>query len=247
VNEQPRLYTDLAGWYDLLTAPEDYVEEEAFYRQAILAACDRPPRTLLELGCGSGAMAFHYKRWVQATLTDLSPAMLALSQARNPECVHHLGDMRTLRLGHQFDVVLVHDAVMYLTTESDLRAAIATAAAHLRPGGVALFAPDHVKETFRSSTDCGGHDGEGRALRYLERNWDPDPTDTVFNAEFVYLLREAGQPLRTVAECHRVGLFPRATWLELLAATGFTATVHPLVHSEVEPGSTECFVAVKAG
>jgi hypothetical protein len=40
----PRLYTDLASWYYLLTAPEDYVEEAAFYAEAILSASSQPPR-----------------------------------------------------------------------------------------------------------------------------------------------------------------------------------------------------------
>jgi SAM-dependent methyltransferase len=191
-------------------------------------------------------MASHYKRWFTATLTDLSPDMIALSRTLNPECEHLVGDMRTLRLDRQFDAVLVHDAVMYLTAEEDLRAAVATASLHCKPVGVALFAPDHVRENFAPSTDCGGHDGDGRALRYLEWDWDPDPTDTHFNAEFVYLLREDGQPLRTESESHRVGLFPRATWLRLLAEAGFQATVHPLIHSEVPAGSTEFFVAVKS-
>ena len=46
--------------------------------------------------------------------------------------------MRTLRLGRTLDAVLVHDAVTYLTTDEDLRAAMETAFAHLRPGGAAV-------------------------------------------------------------------------------------------------------------
>ena len=50
--------------------------------------------------------------------------------------------MRTLRLQRQFDAVLVHDAVAYMTTRADLAALVAaTAFAHTRPGGAALFAP----------------------------------------------------------------------------------------------------------
>jgi hypothetical protein len=41
--------------------------------------------------------------------------------------------------------VFVHDAVAYMTTERELRAAIETAFVHCRPGGAALFAPDHVR------------------------------------------------------------------------------------------------------
>ena len=41
------------------------------------------------------------------------------------------------------------------------------------------------------------------------------------------------------------GLFSRQVWLRLLGEAGFRATVRPLIHSEVEPGAVEVFVAVK--
>jgi hypothetical protein len=135
--------------------------------------------------------------------------------------------------------------VRYLLAEADLRQAMETAYHHCKPGGVAIFAPDHVRELFTPSTDHGGHDGDGRALRYLEWTWDPDPTDTQYNVEYVYLLREDGQPMRTEYDRHYGGLFSRSTWLDLLTAVGFTSTVHPLIHSEVAPGTTEFFIAVR--
>ena len=88
----------------------------------------------------------------QMTLADLSPGMLELSRTINPECEHIQGDMRTLRLGREFDAVFVHDAVVYMTTEADLKAAIDTAFIHCRRGGAALFAPDHLRENFAPST-----------------------------------------------------------------------------------------------
>jgi SAM-dependent methyltransferase len=159
------------------------------------------------------------------TLTDLSPDMLEVSRALNPECEHLEGDMRTLRLGRLFDAVFIHDAIDYMTSPDDLRRAMETAFAHCRPGGAALFTPDHVRETFLPSTDHGGHDGDGRALRYLEWTYDPDETDTTYAVEFAYLLREAGQPVRFEHEQHVCGLFPRALWLKRLSEVGFQAQV----------------------
>lgn len=250
--EQPRLYSELADWFHLLTAPDEYVEEAEFYRSVIMEAWQAthgpdgvPPVTLLELGSGGGNMATHLKAHFQVTLTDLSERMLALSRPINPECEHFQGDMRDLRLGRTFDLVFVHDAVVYLTTEADLRRAIETAFVHCRPGGVAIFAPDHVRETFSPGTDHGGNDGDGRALRYLEWSTDPDPTDTTYQVDYVYLLHEDGQPPRVEFDRHTEAMFPRADWLRWLSEAGFEATVRPLEHSEVEPGSTEIFIAVR--
>jgi SAM-dependent methyltransferase len=217
----PRLYTELAGWFHLLSPPEEYAEEAALYRDLLLAASSSRPRTLLELGSGAGCNASHLARDFACTLVDPAPGMLEASRRLNPGCEHVEGDMRTVRLGATFDAVFVHDAVAYMTTLADLRRAMETAALHCRPGGVVLFAPDHVRETFAPSTDHGGSDGEGRGLRYLEWTWDPDPSDTTYTVDYAYLLRE-GDAVRALHDRHLEGLFERTTWLALLADAGFT-------------------------
>ena len=143
-----RMYSDLAPWFHLLTHPSDYADEAAHYTQAIDEATGGRARTLLELGSGGGNNASHLKARFDCTLVDLSAEMLELSRTINPECEHVQGDMRTVRLGRAFDAVFVHDAVMYMTTEEDLGAAIETAAAHTAPGGVVLLVPDTVRDTF---------------------------------------------------------------------------------------------------
>jgi SAM-dependent methyltransferase len=214
------MYGDLAGWFHLLTPPEEYVEEAAYAADVLREFSDRPPRTVLELGSGGGNNASHMKAEFDLTLVDLAPGMLELSRGLNPECEHLVGDMRTVRLGRSFDAVFVHDAVVYLTTSDDLRAAMETAFVHLNPGGAALFVPDAIRELFQPRTDHGGTDGDGRALRYLEWTWDPDPTDTEYLVDYAYLLRE-GIEVRVVHDRHVIGLFSRQEWLDLLRDAGF--------------------------
>jgi SAM-dependent methyltransferase len=241
----PRLYTEFADWFHLLTAPAEYAEESAFYLRLLTEGIGAPPRTLLELGSGGGNMASHYKRDVQATLVDLSPQMLSLSERLNPECEHLQGDLRTVRLARVFDAVLVHDAVSYVTNEADLRQAMLTAFLHCRPGGVAIFAPDHVRESFVSGTETGGYDEAGRGLRYLMWTWDPDSADTTYVMDFAYLMREERQPTRCAYDRHVCGLFDQAVWLRLLEEVGFHPAVAPLEHSEVPLGSV-VFVASRS-
>ena len=99
----PRMYRELASWWPLLGAPEDYAEEAVFYREAIISNCRAQPRTVLELGSGGGNSASHLKASFRTTLVDLSPEMLAVSRLLNPECVHIQGDMRSVRLGQEFE------------------------------------------------------------------------------------------------------------------------------------------------
>jgi SAM-dependent methyltransferase len=217
-----KMYSELATWWPLLSPPEDYADEAAFFGQVLSEAGLPASPSLLELGSGGGSNALHLKkRFAEVTLTDLSPQMLAISRVLNPEREHLEGDMRTLRLGRAYDVVFVHDAIEYMTTPQDLSQAIQTAFIHCKPGGIALFVPDNVRETFQPSTEHAGRDGDGRALRYLEWSHDPDENDTTYTTEYVFLLREGDQPTRVEHEQHICGLFGRGEWLRLLQEVGF--------------------------
>jgi SAM-dependent methyltransferase len=219
----PRLYRDLSSWWPMLSAPEDYAEYASFYRKTIIAACSSTPQTLLELGSGGGNNASHLKAFFSMTLVDLSPGMLSVSRSLNPECEHIQGDMRNVRLGRLFDAVFIEDAIAYMSTEYDLHRAIETAFVHCRPGGAALFCPDYITETFQSSTRHGGHDVAGRGMRYLEWDWDPDPTDTTHITDFAYLLRDEKGEVRCEYDRHVLGLFKCGDWIRAITGVGFRA------------------------
>ena len=230
-----RFYGDLAGWWPLISPVEEYREEAAFAATQ-LASASIPVTEVLELGSGGGHTAAHLKASFEMTLVDISEEMLEVSRRINPECEHQRGDMRTVRLGRSFDAVFVHDAIDYMTTESELRQALETASVHCRPGGVAVFVPDETKENFEESSDQGGSDGAcGRAVRYMEWSWDPDPADTWTLTEFVFLLRESGSQVQAVHETHRLGLFGREDWLRLVADVGLVPTAVTEVTTENRP------------
>ena len=214
------LYRELVPWYRLVDPHEDHRDEAASYQAAIERAVTDEATTLLELGAGAGNNAFHLKRRFRCTLTDISEDMLALSRELNPECEHILGDMRSLRLGRTFDAVLVHDAVMYMTSEVDLLAAARTAFEHTREGGAAVFAPDCVRETFRDHTALLSAEDGARALRGLEWSWDPDPHDDTSMVEYVFVLRD-GSDVRTFHDRHIEGLFSGVTWRRILTSVGY--------------------------
>jgi len=241
----PKLYDELSAWWPLLSPPADYVEEASFMQRQLDQAGDLPCRTLLELGSGGGNNASHLKAHFELTLVDSSRGMLDVSRALNPTCEHVEGDMRTIRLRRQFDRVLIHDAICYMTNLADLRRAIETAFVHCRASGAALFAPDHVRENFVPDSDHGGSDGDGRGLRYLEWTWDPDPNDTMYTVDYAYMLRDRDGLVRVEHDRHVEGLFTRAQWLQTIADVGFEARSMLFDHSELEPGSYELFIGRK--
>ena len=216
-----KLYHELAEWWPEFSDPKEYRRDTAHFRRVLRKWTGPAPLTMLELGSGGGNSALYLKAHFAMTLVDLSPRMLSVSRKLNPECEHIKGDIRTLRLGRTFDVVFVHDAICHMTTEPDLRAVMQTAYEHCRPGGVALFVPDYVRETFVAGTD---HGGAGR-LRFLQWVFDPDPTDNTYLVDFAILLRNQEGEARVVHDRHVQGLFARARWLQLLREVGLKAVL----------------------
>lgn len=234
-----KLYSSLAEWWPLLSHPDEYRDEAAYYWRLLCKHTRRPIESLLELGSGGGNNAFHIRRYaarrqsgrgatpnapLRMTLTDASQAMLDVSRCLNPDCEHVQGDMRSLRLQRRFDAVFIQDAVMYMTTGDDLRRAIRTAWEHCAPDGVVLFAPDCTRETWSAGTSHGGHDGPAVAMRYLEWTWDPDPADSEYVVQFAFLMKMADGAVRVEHEQHRLGLFAEREWIEFLREAGFRGT-----------------------
>ncbi len=243
-----RMYSDLANWFHLLTAPADYADEAAFTTRVFEAASATRPQTLLELGSGGGNNASHLKARFTLTLSDLSPEMLAISRELNPECEHIEGDMRTLRLGRTFDCVFIHDAIDYMLTPEDLQAALDTAFVHTKPGGVLLLTPDCTRETQKPGIDSGGHDGvagDGRSVRYLEWTHAPDDGATSYMTDYAIMLRGADGTVTVQHDHHVIGLFATEEWHSHLRNAGFE--VIELDVEDPNTGEHAVFVARRPG
>jgi SAM-dependent methyltransferase len=232
-----RLYQELAGWWPLISPPGEYAGDADCLVRAFATAA-RPVREVLDLGSGGGHVATHLTGQLTLTLVDVSAEMLAVSRELNPECEHVQGDMLSIRLGRAFDAVLVHDAVDYVTNDSDLLLLAQTAFAHCRPGGMAVFAPDHIADTFRpGSGGGGGTDWAGRQASFRERTTDPDPADDWIQVEYEFRLRSPHHRVEVIHETHRLGAFPSQTWMRVLSDAGFDPEPGNVAAAYAEPGS----------
>jgi SAM-dependent methyltransferase len=233
--DEPRIFSDLAHLWPLLSPPEDYVPEaESVHR--ILARClgpalfadGRRPR-LLELGAGGGHTIYHLTDRYEITAVDLSPEMLANCARLNPSVETVVGDMRDLRLERIFDAVLIHDAIDYLVEAAEVEQTLATAAAHLAPGGIVLVAPTYVAETFVEHEVEHDHHSDGDTdLTYFSYVHRLPGNGTRVETVLIYLVRRDGQ-VEVVEDRHANGLFSTAEWIEMLGAGGFAVTQDYLI------------------
>jgi SAM-dependent methyltransferase len=142
------VFGNYARYYNLLYRDKDYAGEATFI-QTLLQAHAPETQSILELGCGTGNHALLLaKAGYTVHGVDLSSQMLQQASDRVSQLPQELvsklafsqGDIRTIRLDRKFDaIVSLFHVISYQTTNQDLQATLATAKAHLKPGGVFIF------------------------------------------------------------------------------------------------------------
>jgi SAM-dependent methyltransferase len=93
-------------------------------------------QTALDLGCGTGRLLAELRdHGLTGTGVDVQPDLIAWARDARPGLRLEVGDLRTIRLGTTFDlVVCVGNTLSYLHTEAELAAAFDTIAAHSHSG-----------------------------------------------------------------------------------------------------------------
>jgi trans-aconitate methyltransferase len=211
-------YVGAARAYDLFYAEKDYASEAA----AVVALAEQysqGARSLVDVGCGTGVHLSHLAaRYARVVGVDVSAAMLHEARETFPELQFHEGDMRTFALAETFDVVTcLFSAVGYMTSETDLRAAVANMAAHLTPGGVLLvegwLTPDAFLENHASAHSAVGVDAAVARVMLSRRDGDV----SVIDAHYVIATLDG---IEHVIEEHRLGLFTFEQYRDAFASAG---------------------------
>ncbi len=137
-----------AMYYDLMYKDKDYSGEAAYIHELIRKYAPSA-RTILEMGCGTGAHAVHLARKGYTVHgVDSSSKMIAragerrlkISEEESKRLSFSEGDIRELKLNKRFDAALALFHVMsYQTTDDDLMSTFLTAKKQLKPGGIFIF------------------------------------------------------------------------------------------------------------
>lgn len=130
--------------YDNLYEDKDYDAECDLIERVFQTYGDGSTEQIVDLGCGTGNHAFRLaERGYHVTGVDSSEHMLVKAQQKlrdGGNVVFQKGDLRSFRLGRQYDAALMMFAVLgYQTQNTDVLLALRTARAHLRPKGLLVF------------------------------------------------------------------------------------------------------------
>ena len=130
-------YEKFARFYDLVNGDPD-----ARSRQILENISKHRPgaTSVLELGCGTGAILAGLGSGFTVTGLDLSQEMLTYAKRRLPSARLHHEDMTSFSLGEKFDVVLcVFDTLNHVETFAGWRNVFEGVREHLHAGGIFVF------------------------------------------------------------------------------------------------------------
>ena len=146
-----------------------------------MLAHTRPPRRILDLGCGTGQPIARYlvDRRAKVTGVDGASAMIDLFKANVPaaEAIHN--DMRFLNLNRRFDGILAWNSFFHLT-QTDQRTMFPIFAQHAAPGASLMFT---------SGTSAGEVIGTAGGQPVYHSSLDPEEYRTLLDQNGFEVLR----------------------------------------------------------
>lgn len=240
------VFQKYATFYDVYYRQKDYAAECRYVQDLFRKLAPTLPRTLLDLGCGTGS---HDLIWSRAGLTvtgvDLSETMLAQARRKAAEegvRVEFLqGDIRRVNLGRRFDAVTSMFAVLgYLTANEDLEAALLAARRHLQPGGLFIFdawhGPAVLSEAPQVREKSFPGAKEGQTIQRLVRP-ELDAFHHRVNTHITVRQLQDGHVVEEIQESHLVRFFFPQEIAYFLRKTGFeVAFMGPFLALDGVPG-----------
>jgi SAM-dependent methyltransferase len=219
-----------AGQYDQLYAAKDYRGECDLVEAAVKRHAKKAPRTLLDIGCGTGSHSIELaQRGYQVTGVDLSQSMLDAAARKSATLpVEHrpawqCGDAREFDTGRTFELGIMMFAVIgYLTTNDDVLKGLRNIRRQLETGALFLcdfwYGPSvlSVRPTDRVRVlDTP----DGRVIRAASTTMDPasHTADVTFHLWTLQGERLASE----TRETHHLRFFFPQEFALLLSVSGF--------------------------
>jgi len=171
-------------WAEMARAGQN-VHGEADLVESLLSEARRPlrgrtggapPWSVLDAGCGTGRVAIELAaRGCEVVGVDADPAMLERARDKSPALDWVQGDLASVELVRELDVVVLAGNVMIFLDPGSEPAVVANLARHLRPGGllVAGFALEAGRLELAAYDGCATAAGLTMAARWS--TWDREP------------------------------------------------------------------------
>lgn len=240
------VFGSYARYYDLIYQDKDYHEEVRFLHM-LLQDHNPDTKSILEMGCGTGAHAellslkgyhVHGVDYSEDMMDRAEKRLARIPKDQNAKLSFSKGDIRTIRLGRQFDAVLSLFHVMsYQTKNEDLMDAFLTAKAHLKPNGIFIFdcwyGPAVLSER-PSSRLKRIEDEKIDVVRFADPIMHPNENVVDVNYQ-VFITQKADKNVNELREIHRMRYLFRPEIELFISKTGLQVSAHREWMSDRQP------------
>jgi SAM-dependent methyltransferase len=221
------IYARSAAYYDAIQTSQgkNYKREAEIVHEAIESRKRSGGLRLLDIGCGTGRHIEALRTWYECEGLDVDRAMLAIAQARNPECTFHCQDMIGFNLDYRFDaIVCLFGAIGYVPNVRLLEQTIETFYRHLKPGGVVVvepwLRPQDWKEGFVAARFADEPELKVARMSVSRR----DGNASILHYNYMVAARDG---VRTFNEPHRLMLFTDEEYRRAFARARLTVEYDP--------------------
>jgi ubiquinone/menaquinone biosynthesis C-methylase UbiE len=216
---QQLLHNQLAKYYDRVYSYKDYLDEAVRLQNLIIKYLESGGNSLLDVACGTGLHLKHLKDDFVCTGVDVSKSMLKIARTNVKGVTFKEADMKTLRLGKQFDVIVcLLSSIGYVKTAASLERTIQNFSRHLKKGGLALIEPSHANSAYVKGeprlTTYDGKDAKIARMNYTNFR----QATAVLNMHI--LIDERGKDAKYFVDKHELGLFGINSTLRIMKAAG---------------------------
>jgi ubiquinone/menaquinone biosynthesis C-methylase UbiE len=234
------LHNQLAKYYDRIYSFRDYLDEAVRIQNLIMKYLETGGNTLLDVACGTGLHLKHLKDDFSCTGVDVSKAMLKVARKNAKGVTFKEADMKTLKLGKQFDVITcLFSSIGYVRNYSNLERTIWNFSKHLKKSGVALIEPSHANSIYVKGepriTVYDGKDAKIARINVPKIRQAP----AVLNMHI--LIAERGKDAKYFVDRHELGLFGINNTLRIMKDAGLKSKY---LKNGLMPGR-ELFVGIK--
>jgi ubiquinone/menaquinone biosynthesis C-methylase UbiE len=213
------LHNQLAKYYDRIYSFKDYLDEAVRLQNLIIKYLESGGNSLLDVACGTGLHLKHLRDDFSCTGVDVSKSMLKIARKNAKGVTFKEADMKTLRLGKQFDVIVcLLSSIGYVKTAASLEKTICNFSKHLKKGGLALIEPSHPKSAYVSGEPrITTYDGKEAKIARVNFTKIRQST-AVLNMHI--LIAERGRDAKYLVDRHELGLFGINSTLRIMKAAG---------------------------
>ena len=214
------MYNRSAAIYDAIYRAQG--KNYAAEAQKICALVEKykasPGNSLLDVACGTGKHIAYLQEKFDVEGLDNSQEMLAVAQAKFPDCNFHLADMADFEISRRFDVITcLFSAIGYVQTQERLFETLKTFARHLQPGGLTIIEPWFGPSVFENGRIHATFVDEPQ-LKIARMNVSRVQGNVSY-LDFQYLV---GTPegVEDFHETHALGLFTGEQYLQAFQSAG---------------------------